>query len=139
MSQPLSNDLRIRVLNAYLESDDSYETVAARFGVSVRFIRDLVKLHKETGSVEPRPHGGGAPARLSSEDLDALKRWVTAHPDWYVREFQERLETERGVKVSEPTVRRALERLGLPRKKRAYMPPSNEPPRSEASDASSNN
>lgn len=137
MSQPLSHDLRVRVLNAYLESQDSYEVVAERFGVSIRFIRDLVKLYKETGSVEPRPHGGGAPQRLSAEDMDALKRWVTAHPDWYAREFKQRLETERGVNVSLSTVERALKRLDFTLKKRASTRQSNEPSEFGPNDASS--
>ena len=137
MPQPLSHDLRVRVLKAYLESNDSYETIAERFGVSVRFIRDLKKRYDETGSVEPRGHGGGAKRRMSDEDLEALKRWVTAHPDWYIREYQERMQTERGVTVSVATMRRAVECLGLPRKKRLSTQPSNGPLPSEPSGDSS--
>lgn len=138
MPQPLSHDLRVRVLKAYLESNDSYETIAERFGVSVRFIRDLKKRYDETGSVEPRGHGGGAKRRMSDEDLEALKRWVTAHPDWYIREYQERMQAERGVIVSVATMRRALERLGFPRKKRLSTLPSSEPLPSEPNGDSSN-
>lgn len=136
MSQPLSHDLRIRVLSTYLEGH-SYEKVAAQYGVSVRFIRNLKARYDETGSVEPRPHGGGAPQRLSSEDKEALKRWVTAHPDWSLSQYKARLQSECGVLVSESTISRTLERLGFTRKKRASMQPSSEHPPFEPPGASS--
>ena len=35
--------------------------IARRFLVSVSFVTRLLQLYRSTGSVEPRPHGGGNP------------------------------------------------------------------------------
>lgn len=136
MPQPLSHDLRVRCLQAYLDGA-TYEEVSKRFDVSVSALRELKALYDETGSVEPRPHGGGAPRRLSPEDMDALKRWVTAHSDWSAREFQARLEKERNVAVSESTILRAIRKLGWTRKKSPSTRPSSEHPPSGPHDSSS--
>ena len=58
-----STDLRERVVAACDAGDATREQIADRFSVSVAWIRKLIRQRRETGSIEPRPHGGGrAPA-----------------------------------------------------------------------------
>lgn len=125
MSKIYSNDLRERVLDAY-ESGLTYEEVARLFSVSVTFIRTLRALHKETGDIQPRPHGGGNPGAFSIEDLEVLKRWNELYPDMYLREYVDKLAEERGIHVSEMAVCRAFKKLGITRKKKTNMPRNNE-------------
>jgi transposase len=54
MPAPLSVDLRQRILAAYDAKEGSQRQLAERFKVSLSFIRDLRRQHRETGSVQPK-------------------------------------------------------------------------------------
>jgi transposase len=73
-----------------------------------------LRLHRNTGSLAPRPHGGGNPAALGPEDLERLRELVRQQPDATLEELRQRL----GAPCSAMTVSRALRKLGLPRKKK---------------------
>jgi transposase len=88
--------------------------IAARFLVSISFVTRLLQLHRTTGSVEPRPHGGGHPAVLTPEDLERLRELIRDRPDATLEECRRHL----GSSCSLATISRALSRLGLPRKKK---------------------
>jgi transposase len=88
--------------------------IAERFLVSVSFVTRLLQLHRTTGSVEPRPHGGGNPAVLTPEDLERLRPLIEDRPDATLEECRQHL----GCSCSLATISRALSRLGLPRKKK---------------------
>jgi transposase len=52
-----SMDLRERVIAACDAGGGTHEQIAARFSVSVSWIRDLLKRRRATGSIAPRPRG----------------------------------------------------------------------------------
>jgi transposase len=110
----VSEDLRKRILDTIQRGDGSLRQIARRFLVSVSFITRLLQLHRSTGSLEPRPHGGGNPPILSPEDLQQLRELVQKQPDATLEELRQRL----GVSCSLMTLSRALRKLGLPRKKK---------------------
>ena len=112
--KPISQDLRERILDTVQRGDGSLRQIARRFLVSVSFITRLLQLHRSTGSLEPRPHGGGNPAVLGPEDLQQLRKLVQKQPDATLEELRQRL----GVSCSLMTISRALRKLGLPRKKK---------------------
>jgi transposase len=109
-----SQDLRQRILDTVQGGDGTLGQIARRFLVSVSFITRLLQLHRSTGSLEPRPHGGGNPAVLGPEDLEQLRELVPKQPDATLEELRQRL----GVSCSLMTISRALRKLGLPRKKK---------------------
>jgi len=109
-----SQDLRDRVIEAVRKRDGTLQQIAERFLVSVSFITRLRQLHRDTGSLEPRPHGGGNPSVLSPEDLEHLRQAVRERPDATLEELRQRL----GATCSLMTISRALRRLGLTRKKK---------------------
>src|SRR3954463_487813 len=111
---PYSQDLRERILETVRSGDGSLRQIARRFLVSVSFITRLLQLHRSTGSLEPRPHGGGNPAALGPEDLEQLRELVRKQPDATLEELRQRL----GVSCSLMTIARALSKLRLPRKKK---------------------
>ena len=78
---PLSNDLRERILNAVDNHEGSRRQIADRFGVNVSTITRLLQLRRHTGSLEPRPHGGGTAPSLDQNDLDRLRKLVEDDPD----------------------------------------------------------
>ncbi|SIO19004.1 Transposase [Singulisphaera sp. GP187] len=111
---PSSQDLRQRVLETIQRGDGSVRQIANRFLVSLSFVTRLLQLHRTTGSVEPRPHGGGNPAVLGSEDLERLRELIRHQPDATLEECRQRL----GLSYSLMTISHALSKLGLPRKKK---------------------
>src|SRR5262245_30158663 len=111
---PYSRDLRQRIVEIILRGDATVGQVAERFLVSVSFVTRLLQLYRSTGSVEPRPHGGGHPAVLTPEDLRRLRELIRDRPDATLEECRGHL----GSSCSLPTISRALSRLGLPRKKK---------------------
>lgn len=115
-----SMDLRERVIRAYDQKVGTQEQVAKLFGVSARWIKKLLQRRRETGSIAPRPHGGGWTPKFSGQKLDRLKALVEQSPDATLQELLE----QSGVDGSIMAVHRALERLGCRRKKSRFTLPS---------------
>jgi transposase len=115
-----SMDLRERVIRAYDETAWTQEEVARLFKVSVPWIKKLLRRRRQTGSIAPKPHGGGWTPKFSGKALDQLKARVDHDPDATLQELLE----QSGVDGSIMAVHRALERLGCRRKKSRSVPPS---------------
>lgn len=118
MPAPLSVDLRQRVIAAYQAEEGSQRQLALRFKVSLSFIRDLSRHYRLTGTVEPKPHGGGAVAKLGDAQLPIVKALVEAQPDALLEELCERFAQKTAIKVSVSTMQRAVQRLKLSVKKK---------------------
>jgi transposase len=112
-----SLDLRQKVVAAVERGDSTLEEVATAFGVGLTFVKKMLRQHRETGDLRPRPHGGGQRARLSDKHLKLLRAEVGRSPDKTAAALRDHLEERASVSVSRPTVSRALSRLGLSRKK----------------------
>ena len=117
MPAPLSIDLRQRIIAAYEAKEGSQRQLAKRFKVSLSVIRDLLRHYRETGTVQPKPHGGGAVAKLRKEQLPIVAALVTAQPDAFLRELCERFAGQTGVEVSVSTMQQAVCKLKLRVKK----------------------
>jgi transposase len=113
--QPLSNDLRQRILDAVDNREGSLRKLAARFSVNTSTITRLLRLRRETGSSEPRPHGGGVTPTLDGDALERLRSLVDRAPDATL----EGLKQEMGISGSKMIICRALQKLGLPLKKKS--------------------
>jgi transposase len=122
---PYSQDLRQRVLDTVQRGEGSLRQIARRFLVSISFVTRLLRTHRSTGSLKPKPHGGGHPAALGPEDLERLRELIRQQPDATLEECRQRL----GSDCSLMTISRALRTLGLPRKKK--IPRANEQDRPE--------
>jgi transposase len=120
--KPYSKDLRLRVLAA-VDRGMPKKEVARVFGVSEPTIRRYLRLHRETGDVEPKPVPG-PPARKGAALEAALPAQARANPDLTLAEHCELFEDVHGVKVSTATMSRAFEKLGLALKKSPSSPPS---------------
>ena len=113
-----SMDLRERVMAAVEQKEGTKVEIARRFGVTDRWIRKLLKQRRDTGSIAPKPHGGGQTAKFTGAKLERLRALVEADPDATLEEWQRRSR----VACSRMAVWRALGRLGLSRKKRPSVP-----------------
>jgi transposase len=113
--QPLSNDLRQRILDAVDNREGSRRKLAARFSVNVSTITRLLQLRRQTGSSQPRPHGGGVAPALDQDALERLRKLVEETPDATLEALGQKL----GISGSRMIVCRALQKLGLPRKRKS--------------------
>src|SRR3954454_894662 len=109
---PYSQDLRQRVLDTVRRGEGSVRQIARRFRVSVCFVTRLLRTHRDTGALEPKPHGGGNPAVLTPEDWERLRALSRLQPEAPLEEGRQRL----GASGRTRTIARALSRLGRPRK-----------------------
>ena len=118
MPAPLSVDLRQRIMAAYEAKEGTQRQLAERFAVSLSFIRDLRRHQRETGTLAPKPHGGGAIAKLGQEQLPIVAALVKAQPDALLSELCERFAHQTGVEVSVSTMHQAVGKLKLSVKKK---------------------
>lgn len=109
-------ELRQRVL-ADVEAGNTHRSAAARFDVSVKFVNDMVKLKRETGSLMPKRQGNPGVGKLTPHE-DWVRAQVEAKGEITVDEMATRLRAERGVSVDPSSVWRLFQRLGLTHKKR---------------------
>ena len=71
MGKPHPVELRARAV-ALVEQGNTHTEAARRLCVSIKFVNDMVKLWKATGSLAPKVQGnGGGHGKLS-----ALKDWM---------------------------------------------------------------
>jgi transposase len=117
MPRPYSVDLRERAVAAYKRGGRTREEVAAEFSVCDKTLAHWLKLEAETGSLEPRPKGGGNFSALQGEVLETLEHQVRMRPDATVQEHFETLVAQTHVHTSRSAVMRALRRQGLGLKK----------------------
>src|SRR5262249_61246566 len=98
---------------AYFAQEVSQADLAQRFQVSERWLQNLLRQQRETGSIEPAPHGGGR-TRSIGVDQEALLLNVLAETrDASLDELCERC----GVNGSRMCNARALGSLNRTRKK----------------------
>jgi transposase len=109
---PSSMDLRRRVAEAVENQEGSLRQLARRFCVSVTFITRLLGLRRQTGSLAPRPHGGGHRPALDEAGQQRLRQRLQEQPDLTLDELAQRLSCGR------MAVWRTLRKLKITRKKK---------------------
>jgi transposase len=122
MAKPLSVDLRKRIVARWKQGGISVDELADAFMVGRASVSRLVRLQRETGSVEPRGHGGGRPRKIDDAGRAHLRALVEQHPDWTTYELTDAYLAWSSVKVHRSTVLRALHAQGFTRKKSRYLP-----------------
>jgi transposase len=122
-----SLDLRERIVEAVERQIGSKRKIAELFGVHESFIYKLRRQKRQRGDIAPLPHGGGAHAKLSPDQLRQLPDLVAATPDATLDELRVRLEKKTRVALSLSTLCRGLQALGLSRKKSPNARPKRTP------------
>lgn len=112
-----SLDLRERIVEAVERQIGSKRKIAELFGVHESFIYKLLRQKRDRGGIAPLPHGGGAHAKLSGDQLRQLPDLVAATPDATLDELRTQMKKKARVEVSLSTICRGLQALGLSRKK----------------------
>ena len=117
MAEPLSLDLRLRIVAAYEPGETTYEDIAERFDVGYATVSRLLTRQRRTGSVEPDPPGGGNPPAIPHDELSVLHALVEDDPSQTQAELAEAWFLKTGRRVSRASVGRALKRADITNKK----------------------
>lgn len=117
MGKPHPLALRERVV-AFVEDGNTHRSAAVHFRVSIKFVNDMVRLNRETGSLSPKPQGNPGRGKLSAFS-DWVQGRLEARGDLTLDELVLELHHEHGVHVHRASVGRWLHRLGLGHKKNA--------------------
>jgi transposase len=115
----LSMDLRERVAKA--KGTGSSYAVAERFSVTDSWVRKIWIRARTSGSVAPLPRGGNRARKVDAAGEGLIRGWLDEQPDLTIDELRERYLAARSVAVSEPAMRRTVNRMGLSRKKRRSL------------------
>ena len=117
MAKAYALDLRRKVFAAWQAGEGTQAAVGRRFGVSESFVGDLAALHRQTGDVAARPHGGGRRSLATPAALAELAALVAANSDHTTAEHHQSM-LGADFALSAATVGRMLLGLGQTRKKR---------------------
>jgi transposase len=109
-----SQDLRTRIIATVERGEGSLRQIAQRFLVSLSFVTRLLHHYRTTGSLEPKPHGGGRQPALGPAQLKRLRALIKKTPDATLEELRRGL----GVACSTMALARAVRKLKITRKKK---------------------
>jgi transposase len=116
--------VRESIIRAFHERGLSYEAIADLLGVGRATVSRVLRRHREAGTVEPRPRGGGNVSPIRGKAAERLGALLANRPDLTIAEMAAELERVAKIQTSPSSVGRALARLGYTRKKRASSPSS---------------
>jgi transposase len=122
--RPSPLELRQRLVEAVDEQRGTIEEIASFFQVHSSYIYKLLRQRRERHDLTPRPHGGGASAKLEAEDRRVLAELVATQPDATLAELRQGVKKKKHVHVRLSTIWRWLAELVLTRKKGSAGPGS---------------
>lgn len=110
-----SPDLRERVLSAYRQNGNK-SAVCRTFSIARTTLDSWLKLHEETGKLDPRVHRIRGHSH-KVKDLDHFKRWLEQQQFERIRDLMPLFEAEYGVPISHTNMHKWLRRAGWTHKK----------------------
>lgn len=115
MPQPLSKDLRLRLVD-FVEKGHSRREAAARFKTAASSAVNVLKIWKDTGSVDPRPRGGFRHGKLKPH-REFILGIVGKQPDITMPELAKELLAAKDVMIDPSNLSKFLIGCGLSYKK----------------------
>jgi len=117
MPAPLSKETRSLVIRLYARGSMTYEEVAELAAASRASVSRFLRLHRSTGSTDPKPATGGPAPRLASSE-EEIRTLVNATPDATLEALAATWSSQRpALMVSRQTMGRMVQRLGFTLKK----------------------
>ena len=117
MGKPHPLELRERVV-AFVDEGNTHRASAMHFRVSIKFVNEMVKLKRATGSLSPKRQGNGGWSKLGPYD-DWVRERVARDGGLTQEALAQALYAEHGLRVAVSSVGYWLHRLGLSHKKNA--------------------
>jgi transposase len=114
----ISLDLRERILATYDQGEETRETVARRFRVSVGMVKKLLQQRRRIGDLRPQHHRSGSKPRIVACHRQQMRTLLARKPDLTLKE----LRAATGLACTLPAIHYVLAKLGLTYKKRHSAP-----------------
>ena len=125
MARACSDDLRRKLLEGHRSGKGSLPELAALFGVSLSWAKNVSSAFLHTGRAERAPGGKrGRRSRVTSEALEYLAFRVKEEPDRTLAKLQGDLNREFRIEIGHSQLWVILKRMGLRFKKRRSVPPN---------------
>ena len=109
MTKPLSDDLRVRLIDAVAKGM-SCRSAAERFGVAASTVVKLVRRWREAGTSEPRPQGGDRRSERIEVYAAEILGLIAKTADITLAEIAIHLEQRHGERFAPSTIWRLLDR-----------------------------
>jgi transposase len=113
---PISLDLRARIVHAVNHNKNTLQQATERFIVSIASIYRFLQLDRDLSDLKPAKKPAN-PRKISDEHTPALLAQIQANNDATLEEHCQTWNETTGVEVSVPTMQRAFTRLNVSRKK----------------------
>jgi len=114
----ISLDLRERILATYDQGQETRETVARRFRVSVGMVKKLLQQRRRIGDLRPQHHRSGSKPRIMATHRQQMRTLLARKPDLTLKELRQAT----GLTCTLPAIHYVLAKLGLTYKKRHSAP-----------------
>jgi transposase len=125
MGRAYSDDLRLRILEAYERGEGSCRVLSARFGVSWEYVRKVRQQHVRSGHRKRLVQSRfGVRSRVTDLVKAHMLALVELQADITIAQLRERIEADKGVAMSWTLVQLWVKRLGLRLKKSRSTPSS---------------
>jgi len=117
MANPLSKEMREKIVSAYERGLGTIKKVAEIFGITPRTVAKYLQIYRETGDLTPKPLPGRSPI-LTNENLDIIKKIILLNKDGTLQDFRDAFEIKTGTHVAISTIQNACNKLDMNRKKK---------------------
>jgi transposase len=114
--------VRNAIIELRVRGHRTYDEIASLLGIGRATVNRVLRLHRESGSVAPRPRSGGNRSPIHGRIAKILVAIVTKMPDATVAELTAALEVQSSISTSRSSVQRAMQRLGYSKKRPASGP-----------------
>ncbi len=118
---PTDEKVRKAIVAAH-QQGQTYAQIAALLSVGEATVSRVLRRHRETGGVVPKPRGGGNLSPIRGSVAETFVAIINEQPDMTQAELAEALAQRESVKLSRSSIKRALRRLGFSRKKSSSPP-----------------
>lgn len=119
MPKSYSQDLRERVLEAYLKKEGTNGEIAQRFKLSLSTVKRIAQRYKATGKIELYIHHAGRRPVLDEKGCEALKKLVELKPDSTLQELSRSYAEQYDIQLGLSLICRMLQKLNLRYKKKS--------------------
>jgi len=117
MANPLSKELREKIVSAYERGEGTIAEVADIFDVSERSVARYLQIKRERGDLSPLPLPGRPPI-LTETNLSVIKEIVLSNRDGTLHQYCQEFYNKTFLLVTTTTMYNACEILKLRRKKK---------------------
>ena len=119
MANPLSKELREKIVIAYEKGLGTIKEVAEMFDITPRTVAKYLQIFRETGDLTPKPLPGRPPI-LTNENLDIIKKIIILNKDGTLQDFRDSFKEKTGIHIAISTMQNACDKLNMNRKKKVF-------------------